>query len=235
MSPHRLYYSPMTALCIALSVPSLISFSSRGTSPPWNGGAIHGAWGSTLRSVLLCRYIDIVPQHYYTLCNQVLSCVDEAKYLGVSIASELSWPGHISSISSRANVSLGFLGRNQKRCPHKLKETAYFALVGSVLDYACPIWDPFLWKDVFMLEKVQRKAAHFVCGDYRTTSSITAMLSTVGWNQLEMRRRDVRLALLFKVVHGHVEVMTDDLYLTKADSRTRANHPYKYRVEGANT
>ena len=56
-----------------------------------------------------------------------------------------------------------------------------------------------------------------------------------GWNQLEKRRQDVRLALLFKVVHGHVEVTTDDLYLTKADSRTRANHPYKYRVKGANT
>ena len=121
-------------------------------------------------------------QHYYTLCNQALSCEDEAKYLGVSISSELSWSGHISSISSRANVALGFLRRNLKRCPHKLKETAYFALVRSVLDYACPIWDPFLRKDVDILEKVQRKAAPFVCGDYRTTSSVTAMLSTLGWN-----------------------------------------------------
>ena len=103
------------------------------------------------------------------------------------------------------------------------------------LDYACPIWDLFLRKNEDILEKVQRKAARFVCGDYRTTSSVTTMLSTLGWNQLEKRRRDVRLALLFKVVHGHVEVTTDDLYLTKADSQTRANHPYKYRVKGANT
>ena len=59
-------------------------------------------------------------QHYYTLCNQVLSCVDEAKYLCVSISSELSWSGHISSISSR--VLLGFLRRKLKHCPHELKE-----------------------------------------------------------------------------------------------------------------
>ena len=32
-----------------------------------------------------------------------------------------------------------------------------------------------------------------------------------------------------------MEVTTDNLYLTKADSRTRANHPYKYCVKGANT
>ena len=97
------------------------------------------------------------------------------------------------------------------------------------------MWDPFLRKDVDILEKVQHKAARFVCGDYHTTSSVTAMLSTLGWNQLEKRWQDVRLALLFKVVHGHVEVTTDDLYLTKADSQTRANHPYKYRVKAANT
>ena len=58
-------------------------------------------------------------QHYYTLCNKVLSCVDAAKYLGVTISSELSWSSHISSISSRDNVSLGFLRRNLKCCPHK--------------------------------------------------------------------------------------------------------------------
>ena len=50
-------------------------------------------------------------QHYYTLCNKVLSCVDEAKYLGVIISSDLSWSSHISYISSRDNVSLGFLRR----------------------------------------------------------------------------------------------------------------------------
>ena len=35
-------------------------------------------------------------------------------------------------------------------------------------------------------------------------------------------------------MHGHAEVTTDDLYPSKADSRTRANHPFKYRVKGAN-
>ena len=47
LSPHRLDYSPITASCIALSVPSLISLSPIGTYLPWNGGAMHGAWGST--------------------------------------------------------------------------------------------------------------------------------------------------------------------------------------------
>ena len=104
-----------------------------------------------------------------------------------------------------------------------------------VLEYACPIWDPHLRKDVDLLERVQRRAARFVNSDYRSTSRVTSMLQSLGWKNLEDRRQDVRLALLFKIVHGQVAVSVDDTHLTKADSRTRANHPYRYRQKRANT
>ena len=45
--------------------------------------------------------------HMYSLCGQVLSSVEEAKYLGVTLTSELIWSSHINSISSRAIASLG--------------------------------------------------------------------------------------------------------------------------------
>ena len=60
------------------------------------------------------------------------------------------------------------------------------------------------------------------------------MLQSLVWKNLEDRRRDVRLALLFKIIHGQV-VLVDDINLTKADSRTRTNHPYEYRHNPANT
>ena len=178
-----------------------------------------------------------VPMSFmYELCGQVLFSAEEAQYLGVTLTSELSWSPHINSIANRANVSLGFLKRNLKHCPSQLKETAYIALVRSILEYACPIWDPHLRKDVDLLERVQRRAARFVNSDgYRSTSSVTSMLQSLGWKNLEDRRRDVRLALLFKIVHGQVAVSVDDIHLTKADSRTRAKHPHKYRHKPANT
>ena len=100
-----------------------------------------------------------VPMSFmYELCGQVLFSAEEAQYLGVTLTSELSWSPHINSIANRANVSLGFLKRNLKHCPSQLKETAYIALVCSVLEYACAIWDPHLRKDVDLLERVQRRA-----------------------------------------------------------------------------
>jgi len=50
------------------------------------------------------------------------------------------------------------------------------------------------------LEKLQRHSARFVKGDYRTTSSVSQMLHDLGWCDLKDRRRDLRLALLYKIV-----------------------------------
>ena len=90
----------------------------------------------------------------YSLCNHVLSEVDTAKYLGINLSSELSWFPHVSSVVSKANSTLGFLRRNLRKCPSKLKETAYLSLVRSTLEYATTIWDPYYVRDIDSLEQV---------------------------------------------------------------------------------
>ena len=105
------------------------------------------------------------------------------------------------------------------------------------MEYAAAVWDPHLNQDVQALERVHRRAARFICGDYQSTSSVTTMLAQIGLTNLERRRRDlhVRLALLFKVIYGHVAVSADDLGLEKADPRTRSNHRHKYRTLASST
>ena len=165
----------------------------------------------------------------YSLCNHVLSEVDTAKYLGINLSSELSWSPHVSSVVSKANSTLGFLRRNLRKCPSKLKETAYLSLVRSNLEYAATIWDPYYVRDIDSLEQVQRRAARFTTGDNHTTSSVTAMLAELGWKRLEDRRKDLRLTLLYKIVHDHVAVPVDALNLEPPDPRTRKKHKYTYQ------
>ena len=55
------------------------------------------------------------------------------------------------------------------------------------------------------------------------------MLAELGWKQLEDRRKDLRLALLYKIVHGHVAVPVDALKLEAPDPRTREKHNYTYK------
>ena len=87
-------------------------------------------------------------------------------------------------------------------------------------------------KDCDLLEKLQRRSARFVKGDYRTTSSVSQMLDDLGWGDVKDRRRDLRLALLYKIVTGHVAINPDQIGMVAADNRTRVNHRYKFRARG---
>ena len=165
---------------------------------------------------------------WYTLGGQILQEVDQAKYLGITITSELGWSAHINSTCNKAKSTLGFLKRNLKRAPKGLKELSYFSLVRSKLEYAASIWDPYHTKDINNLEMVQRRAARFVNNDYNWGSSVTSMLQELGWQDLASRRKDIRLALFYKVVNQLVAVPAEDI-LDKANPRFRSKHPMTYR------
>jgi len=60
------------------------------------------------------------------------------------------------------------------------------------------------------------------------------MLIDLGRKDLADRRRDLRLALLFKIIHGHTAVPTENILVT-ADSSTRANHQYKCYISASTT
>ena len=119
--------------------------------------------------------------------------VSSTPYLGVCLSETLEWEAHINRITSKANSTLGFLRRNLKACPPKLRETAYFSLVRSSLEYSSAVWDPFRQKDIDKLEKIQRSAARFVTQNYRQTASVTSLLQNLGWADLKTRRKNSRL------------------------------------------
>ena len=58
-------------------------------------------------------------------------------------------------------------------------------------------------------------------------------MKDLGWDTLEDRRRDIRIALLYKIVHGLAPAPTDTL--VKADTRTRCQHEFKFRQITAHT
>ena len=61
------------------------------------------------------------------------------------------------------------------------------------------------------------------------------MLQEVGWQDLQSCRRDFRLALIYKVVMGHVGIQPEHVGLIAADDRTRAKHQFEFRAVGSST
>ena len=72
-------------------------------------------------------------KYNYTLHGQTLEHVDKAKYLGVTIQSDLKLHSHINNITKKANSTLGFLRRNLNINSTSVKEQAYKSLVGPSL------------------------------------------------------------------------------------------------------
>jgi len=139
-----------------------------------------------------------------------------------------SWTTSCGSVFQSRTV------HNLRRWPAKLKESAYISLFRSTLEYAASVWDPHLAKDINKLENIQR-SARFVKDDYRTTSSVTQMLQELGWQDLQSHRRDLRLALLYKVVMGHVGIQPEHVGLVAADDKTRMKRQFKFCAVGSST
>ena len=60
----------------------------------------------------------------------------DAKYLGVTPSNDLEWSKHIATMMNKTNSKLSFLRHNLKGCPEKLKQTAYFSLIHSFVEYS---------------------------------------------------------------------------------------------------
>ncbi len=116
---------------------------------------------------------------FYQLNNTILKRVPTNPYLGLLISEDLKWSAHINNITKKANSALSFLRRNLKRCPASCRRSAYLALVRPLLEYGAAVWNPYLQKDIEKIECIQRNAARFITGDYKTMTpgSVTNRLS----------------------------------------------------------
>ena len=59
-------------------------------------------------------------------------------------------------------------------------------------------------------------------------TSVSSLLKDLNWAPLKDRRRDIRLAMLFKIVKCNMPVQADEILLP-ADPRTRHHHSFKFK------
>ena len=154
----------------------------------------------------------------YTMNTDFLEHVTHHPYLGVEISHNLKWSLHIDNIIAKANKALWFVRRNLWRCPQKVKEQLYFALVRPHLEFACAVWDPCTNTDIQRLEMIQHRAARFVTKNYsRAPGSITKILEQLQWPTLEQRRKQCRLINMYKIQKGTTAIPIPDYIYPASD------------------
>ena len=196
-------------------------------------------WGMRFQPVK-CNIMQITRKRIkkinasYNLEGTILDNVENIKYLGVTITTDLKWNTHVSNICTKANRNLGFLRRNLSACPQDVKESAYKGLVRPVLEYGSSVWDPSSILLQEELEKVQKRAARFVTGNYLyETGSMTGILEQLKWESLKKRRRDSRIIMLYKGLKGAASIPTNDL--VPPIRHVRNHHSLAFQTSFANT
>ena len=142
----------------------------------------------------------------YTIHGHDLTKNKTGKYLGVTIADKLTWNAQVDAASKKANSSLAFLKRNLASCPRDIKAQSYQAVVRPILEYASTSWEPYTKSNIQQLEAVQRRAARFMTGDYRTTSSPSQVIVYLGWVPLYQRRANFKLVMVHRISHGLIDI-----------------------------
>ena len=86
-----------------------------------------------------------------------LDCVEQIKFLGITIDHRLSWKNHIQTVINKVRCSIGQLYEMRKVIPKNLRTSIYNAIVNSQLSYAILVWGGYDHVDslnqLFLLQK----------------------------------------------------------------------------------
>ena len=189
-----------------------------------------------------CKYMVVSRKHTPTLPpiplylhNGPLERVESYKYLGLLLTDNLCWSSHIANVYSKAMKVLGLLYRRfyGYTDSESLKQL-YLTLVRPHLDYACQVWDPHLAKDKAKLEKVQKLACRMAAR--RWDAGYQDLLEIFELSSLEERRLDLKLGLLFKILHEFCYFPETESFTTLRNyCSSRSTHCLQLTVPFAHT
>ena len=148
----------------------------------------------------------------YNIHNIDLQEFKSAKYLGVTIDSNLNWTVQTENVYKKSSSMLSFLERNFYKCPENVKENLYTALVRPLLEYGCCAWDPYRNNQIQKLEMINKRAARFITGNHiREHGNTNKNMETLGWSPLSERRAKNKLIMLSKIISHQTHIPSDDL------------------------
>ena len=182
-----------------------------------------------------CQFLQITnkrnPIHCtYYIHGTSLKPFNSAKYLGITIDNKLGWDPHCNNLYNKASFMLSFLERNLKKCPRDIKLKSVNALVRPILDNGCCVWDPRKSSQINRLERLNKRAARFVTGNYTLIHGNTKKnMDSLGWPPLQERRANLKLLMLFKIRNNIVYAPQEDLIPLRTPRR-----PHNYFIPQSN-
>ena len=175
------------------------------------------------------------PNHVYSLNDNPLDSSPEEKDLGVHVSNNFKFSSHISKIASKANSVLGRINRAFTFKDKELMKQLYTSMVRPHLEYAVQSWSPYLKKDIYALEQIQRRATRII--PEISHLPYEDRLKALNLTTLEDRRIRGDLIEVYKLVHGFENVDFTQFFhiITDGPSTTTRGHQLKIETPHCRT
>ena len=134
--------------------------------------------------------------------NTQFRFVDCHKYLGVTLNFKGQWHDHIENVMKSAAKIIGIMRKLKYNLSRMALNQIYFSYVLPVLEYSSLVWNGCSQHDSSTLEKLQHDAARIVTGLTRSVS-LENLYRECGWIPLSERRRQQKLAFMYKTCIKH--------------------------------
>lgn len=165
---------------------------------------------------------DFSTPEYY-LSAKKLNVVNQFKDLGIIMSNYLSWNDQVNAVVNKANRVLGIIKRTVGTSNKNIFALLYKTLVRPILEYAVPVWSPYLVKNVKALEGVQRRASRMTLNQRRGEMPYDKRCEILKWDTLEKRREYYSLIECYKTVFGINGIIFDEVFEFRYIRKTRCN------------
>ena len=124
--------------------------------------------------------------------NQVIKRKESVKYLGIELASVISFTSLVESVVKKANSRLKFVYRYQNCMALEARSVLCFALIQCIFGYANPVWYSNINKsDEKKLKIIQNKLVRFIICSGPRTHVGSSELSKTGFLEVNQRSKQL--------------------------------------------
>ena len=132
-----------------------------------------------------------------------MEVVNNAKYLGLFISSDITWDAHVNYMCRQLNYMLSMLRRMSKIFPQSLLVKIYKTFIQPKIDYGITVWGFTTESNLNRIQRIQNHAVRIILKnfDYVNTRGID-LVRHLGLFDIRSRRDYFMQMFMFKAIHG---------------------------------
>ena len=179
-----------------------------------------------------------VTQPIYYMHTVQLPNVNECLDLGVFVDSHCSFKHHISHICCKAYTSINIIFRCFDTAHVPALIIAYKSFVRPILEYCSTVWNPYIPNRHYLgltdqIERVQRyftRRVYYRC-KLDCSHDYLQRLKFLNLESLELRRIYNDLIMVYKIVHGLININANELIHIKTSTSTISTRGHRFKLQ----